>query len=309
MPEIDILMATYNGEKYIEQQIESILLQSNKNWRLLIRDDCSKDNTPKIIKKYCKMYSGKIIQVDNNNKGLGAAQNFSCLLENSEAEYIMFSDQDDFWLEDKIELTYKLMVESEAKYRKSMPILVHSELKVVDKALKTISGSFWKHQLINPDNKAINRLLIQNNVTGCTVMINKALRDLQHPVPKDAIMHDWWIALVAATFGKIEYIYQPTILYRQHGNNDVGAKEWGPRLIIKKLLDSTSIKANIQKSIKQSEVFYNRYENKFDKDSAELVSEFAKLNKKNPLKKRLSILKYGFYKTGFIRNLGTFLFI
>lgn len=250
-----ILMATYNGEKYLKEQIDSILNQTYKNWRLIIHDDNSTDNTLNLIKEYVEKYPEKIILIDDDISTGGAKENFAYLLNkiDDNFDYIMFSDQDDVWFENKIELTLNKMIETERKYSKK-PILVHTDLKVVDENLNVIAESMIRYQKIDINNqKYIKFLALENVVTGCTVMINKYLYNLVLNIPKEAIMHDWWIALVALkNNGIIEFLNIPTILYRQHTNNDTGAKRIDKKYYFKKLLCIKEIIRGYNRLIKQT---------------------------------------------------------
>jgi glycosyltransferase involved in cell wall biosynthesis len=224
-PSIDILLATYNGQEYLAEQIDSILVQSSQDWQLLIRDDESSDNTLSIIRDYLSRYSSKIKLIEDNDRHIGAKFNFQRLLEHSTAEYIMFCDQDDVWLKQKIEVTLKAMRISEENYP-NKPILVHSDLIVVDEHLKKIDDSLWSYQKNWPrKNDDLSRIIFQNIATGCTIMINRKAKNVSMPIPKDAIMHDWWIALKVAELGKIVHISDQLVLYRQHSGNLVGAKK------------------------------------------------------------------------------------
>jgi len=224
---IDILLATYNGEKYLKQQIDSILAQSNRDWQLSIRDDGSSDDTVKIIKDYVAKYSDKIRLIEDSSGRLGPALNFGKLLEQAAGNYVMFSDQDDIWLPNKIDLTLNAMRASEKNYP-NMPLLVHTDLKVVDAELKPIADSLWNHNKICPDTgNDLKKLIYRNVVTGCAAMINRKAVEISIPIPPQARLHDWWIALNVAKYGKIIYISTPTVLYRQHSQNIIGAKKTG----------------------------------------------------------------------------------
>ena len=155
---------------------------------------------------------------------LGASLNFGQLLEYTNTEYIMFSDQDDVWLPNKIELTLNVMKAAEQIYP-NKPVLVHTDLKVVDSELNIISDSMWSYQKLFPEiGDDLSKIMAQNVVTGCTMMINRKARDASIPIPAEAIMYDWWLALNTAEFGKIAYLSIPSILYRQHSGNKIGAK-------------------------------------------------------------------------------------
>lgn len=219
---IAILMATYNGEKYICQQIDSILSQTCKDWELYIHDDGSTDNTIAAVESYVEKYPDKIHLIDGKSTG-GAKYNFFYLFGQVEAPYYMTCDQDDVWLEKKIELTYDKMLTIEDKA--DVPCLVYTELRVVDSELNTIADTMSEYQSLDCHKRTINQFILQNSVTGCTMMVNRALRDKMLRITDidNTIMHDWWAALVAAQFGKTAFIDEPTILYRQHGDNSLGA--------------------------------------------------------------------------------------
>jgi len=220
---ITICLATYNGEKYLAEQIESLLNQTFTEWILLIHDDNSKDKTVDIIKEYIKQYPEKIKYIDDYISYGGASQNFSFLLEQTNTEYIMFCDQDDVWLDTKIEETINKMHEIE-KSNKDEAILIFTDLLVVDKNLKVINKSFWKYQKLNPDiSQSINKILSQNVVTGSTIMINKKAKEISLPMKINSFMHDHWLAINVCKYGKISYLDAALIKYRQHDVNELGA--------------------------------------------------------------------------------------
>jgi glycosyltransferase involved in cell wall biosynthesis len=218
-------MATYNGEPFLRQQLDSILVQSNQDWRLLVRDDGSDDNTVSIVEDYASRLPDKIRLIKDNGIRLGASLNFGKLLEYADTEYIMFSDQDDVWLPNKIDLTLNAMKATERIYP-DRPILVHTDLQVMDSELNTIANSFWSYQKLFPEaGDDLNRIMACNIVTGCTVMINERAKAVSIPVPCEAIMYDWWLALNVCSHGKIIYVSIPSVLYRQHSRNQLGARK------------------------------------------------------------------------------------
>ena len=222
---VDILLATYNGEKYITEQIESILIQTYTDWRIIARDDGSTDNTLNILKSYAEIYKDKFLLVESGKQNLGPCQNFALLLNFSDAEYIMFCDQDDIWLPNKIKITLDKILEVENAYP-DKPILIHTDLNIVDDNLNLISDSMWEYQDLDIRiEKELYKISVHNIVTGCTVMINRKARLCSIPIPREALMHDWWIAINICKYGIISHISQSTILYRQHSNNRLGARE------------------------------------------------------------------------------------
>lgn len=222
-----ILLATYNGEAYIEEQLDSIVKQKLSNWRLIIRDDGSKDRTISIINKFAK-FDERIIVIRDDINDRGAKNNFSTLLhcvKKYNPYYLCFSDQDDLWDSDKLLVEFEKIKEKENKFGPQTPILIHTDLEVVDENMRQICNSFMNyHGVAHKTHMQLEYLLIQNFVTGCTLMFNRALFNLSVPIPKCVVMHDWWIALCASAFGYIFFIPDATVRYRQHASNVIGAK-------------------------------------------------------------------------------------
>ncbi|OGO27463.1 MAG: hypothetical protein A2W33_02065 [Chloroflexi bacterium RBG_16_52_11] len=303
---VEVLLATYNGGRYLNDQLDSILAQSYPAWRLTVRDDCSTDNTVQIIKDYIGKFPGKIRFIDEGSKRLGALGNFSRLLDASEAEYVMFSDQDDRWLPDKIGLTLRAMLECEARFT-GAPILVHTDLYVTDRDLNVISKSFWNYNRLDPVEKGLNSLLTFNNVTGCTVMINSALRRLATPMPQEALVHDMWLALVASAFGHIEHVKVPTVLYRQHGENVIGTTRYPFGYFASKLANLEKTAATLRMIVAQAGAFHSAYGTRLKKADREVVHVFSTLLEKHRAARFYSVFKYRFTGSGFLRNLGIML--
>lgn len=226
-PEIEILLATYNGERFLSEQIDSILAQDYPNLRVLARDDGSSDGTVAILEKYASQFPDRF-RLMSPSAGTGHPKwNFLRLMEASTAEYVCFADQDDVWLPQKLTLTMQAMHRLERRYGKGLPLLAFTDLRVVNDQLETIVESYWKLHRIHPrqvDHFA--RLLGQNVVTGCTAMVNRRLVELALHFPDEADMHDSWVALVASAFGAAEPVHAQTVLYRQHDRNLLGAGEF-----------------------------------------------------------------------------------
>ena len=219
---IDILLSTYNGEKYLYAQIVSIQKQTMQNWRLLVRDDGSTDNTIDILESFA-LTDKRILFLKDNKGNLGVVRSFEQLLYYSTANYIMFVDQDDVWLPNKIEHTLQAILKMETK-EPDKSLLVFTDVFVVDSELKKISSSFIKREGYDVSVVTdVNRLAVSNCIMGCTVMINSIAKQFVLPFSKYTLMHDWWIGLIIAKYGKVTYLDEPTSLYRQHANNQVGS--------------------------------------------------------------------------------------
>lgn len=301
---IDILMATYQGEAYLKAQIASILKQSYKNWRLIIRDDGSTDGTKAILESYSN--HPKIVIMPSDER-LGIIANFSRLMSEATSDYIMFADQDDIWFSDKIQKTYQHMLQMESQYGNKMPLLVHTDLRVVNKHLVPINPSFWRFVNLDAEKRtSFNHLLMQNAVTGCTMMLNKPLLELSRPIPKEVCMHDWWIALTAAAFGKVVPLAYSSIAYRQHDHNNVGAREYGFKNGFKRIWNnickSKKLNPMFVKRALQASIFLDRYRSQLDKKTIEVLEDYQQYCKGSILSKIRLRKKNDFYKNGFLRN-------
>ncbi|MCQ2350847.1 MAG: glycosyltransferase family 2 protein [Paludibacteraceae bacterium] len=223
---IDILLSTYNGEMFIREQLDSIIAQTYKDWRLLIRDDGSRDNTVSIIESYAKNYNN--IELLPSNGNIGVVKSFETLLKESNAEYFMFCDQDDVWLPNKIEDTFNKMAEQESLLGKSTPILIHTDVTVVDSELNIIAPSFFAYRNLQPDliHSNLNYTLLYACTTGCTMLCNMAAGRVSLPFPDNVVMHDNHIdRAVAMNAGKCVALHKSTMLYRQHRDNVCGANK------------------------------------------------------------------------------------
>ena len=243
-----ILLSTYNGERFLAEQLDSLLRQSQDDFIIIARDDGSADGSRAVLERYAARHPARFELLPDIHENLGASGSFARLLEfalareqdivpNSGAgpgacsepapAYLMFCDQDDIWHDDKIERQMKLMRAAEAG-NASLPVLVHSDLEVVSSENQLIAPSFAAYQGLDIQRNGFIELAISNLVTGCTALINAALARRALPIPGEAIMHDWWLALAASAFGKLVYSGEPTVRYRQHGANTIGASAHTP---------------------------------------------------------------------------------
>lgn len=271
-PAIAVLMSTYNGEDYLAQQIESIQNQSYKDWRLFIRDDGSNDDTVKIIEEYQR--KDRRIQLINQGhiKNVGVVRSFFELLENVDADFYMFSDQDDYWLPDKIKVTLEAM----QKYNFDLPNCIYTNLQIVDKELN------GNEILLKRNWQAFTNVLFTNNVYGCTMMINDSLKrmiDFKQLNYQRIYMHDWWLALIAAEFGNLHFIDQATILYRQHGTNQVGATNKSIGALVRRAFNHERDRKAMQRSVNFAIEFLKEYGGKNTLKDEEYIKTYGRLNK------------------------------
>ena len=227
------MLSTFNGEAFLSEQLDSILQQSFTDFIIVARDDGSVDRTPGILTQYAAEHADRFFILPDEGSNLGAKASFAALMQyvlehKSELglarAYMMFADQDDIWAANKIEIEFNslLLLETGDGYR--MPALVHSDLEVVDCEGKRIAASYIAYQGLQSQRDSLVNQVQSNLVTGCTAVINEELALKVLPIPDQAIMHDWWIAIAAAAYGRRLFIDQCLVRYRQHGRNTIGAK-------------------------------------------------------------------------------------
>ena len=321
---IEILLATYNGERFLPEQIESITSQSFEDYNILASDDNSSDCTFEILRSYESVFGEKIKVVQSNTHS--AKENFYNLLDMADAEYIALCDQDDFWESDKLEKSLKAIQRLEKKYGKETPILVHSDLEIVDGNLNSQNKKMSELTGINEaikyakkeskylytlsTEKSFSRYLVENNITGNTVIINKALLDI-YKRPEVSFMHDWWLGLIAFTFGKVGFLNECLVKYRQHEKNELGAKNPLELHNIKKR-NKKKIRENYDCMFAQVEEFLRLYkkEDCQNSDTAfayNILKAFANMKNKNRISRIFDILRYSFFKSSLILTIGEML--
>lgn len=214
---VSIVMATYNGEKYLRQQLDSILQQTHQNFELIVVDDASTDTTLFILDEYAATDSR--ISVFSAGKNSGLVANFERGLRLAKGDFIALSDQDDFFRQDKLERLLAALKDSPNRD------LVISDLSLIDEEGNEMARSMWRYRKLNPiAGKPFRRLLYKNFATGCAMMFRRRLLEIALPFPQDCLVHDWWLAVVSASAkgGGICLVKEPLTAYRQHQSNVIG---------------------------------------------------------------------------------------
>lgn len=307
MDRITVLLATYNGSKFVRQMIDSVLAQDYADFHLVLSDDGSKDDTPEILEAYACQYPDKITHYRSGMRFGNAQNHFMHLLQQfHDAPYIMFCDQDDYWHPDKMRKTLAKMKEIE---KDSLPAMVHTDLQVVDGELKQMDPSFMHFSKLKGDRLALNQLLVQNVVTGCTMMLNRALAELAcNRMPEGKIlMHDWWLALIAAAMGTTGYLNEATIDYRQHGNNVVGAKNTRSASYILNKIKNDGVKSAMVQTYEQAKIFETCFGSMLSGEARKKVHTYAAMTDKNWFSRRIQFMKHGFLKCGVQRIVAQFI--
>jgi glycosyltransferase involved in cell wall biosynthesis len=300
---VTVLLAAYNGENYIREQLDSILSQTFSELFIVISDDLSTDKTPAVIREYEERYPNRIRSLKNRERSGSAQNNFFRLLTSVSDEYIMLCDQDDIWLPDKTEVTLKEMKRLEAEWGKEIPLLVHGDLSVTDKEGRILHKSMADYQKIAVHDNRFSHYLVENNITGNTVMVNRAFMKYFTDIPGECVMHDWWMGLLASCFGRISYVDRPLVLYRQHGENQMGSKG-GKKQYIERIQNQDRVRETYRKMFVQAGIFLKLYRNQMSREDKTVLEHFTGLPGKNRAEKIYTIWKYKLMKSTCMRTLG-----
>lgn len=306
---VEIILSTFNGEDHLDEFLESIIQQDYGNWSLTIRDDGSSDRTPEIIQTWqTRLMSRLKISDDTNKINIGVVKSFSRLLENSSAPYVMMADQDDIWLPEKVRLTLEAMRQKEQYAPPARPILVHTDLTMVDQELRTLFPSVWKYQGLAPGRgRPFPRIIVENTVWGCTAMLNRPLIELVGCIPVTTLHHDWWVALVAAAFGDIVSLSDSHILWRRHGHNEseVSGINAVSRHAISNIKSAHQRLAELfEESRPRVRSFLERFREQLRASDIAAAEAFLDLPQHTPIERRLDIFRHGLFFGARLRNLG-----
>ncbi|MEG3132162.1 glycosyltransferase family 2 protein [Rouxiella sp. T17] len=310
MKKINVILATYNGAKYVTEQIQSILLNFSHlpeyDCRLLVSDDSSSDETTAIINRFNEQ-DPRISLLDNGKKG-GVRENFNHLIMHTSADYTFFSDQDDLWLPNKMRLFMDRFVEMEQQ--KQGPILLHSDLCVADKNLSPIHISMFTYQNLDR-HPSLGKLMVNNSVTGCVMACNHELFDkARNSRIGESIMHDWYMAMLAQAIGRVGFIDNSMILYRQHGNNVLGAQSASLGALLSVSFKSRFFKARdiIRRTRTQAQLFLDDFSPALKPEDRKLLTDYVESFEKGFMARFKLFSSKGVHKTGFLRNASFFVF-
>ena len=298
-----VLLAVYNGADFLREQLDSLLAQTSKDWKCFIHDDGSTDGSVELINEYTERFPDRFAVIEGKPTG-SACKNFCFLFGSVEAEYYMCCDQDDVWLPDKIARSLRCMEKLETD--RDIPCLVYTDQKIADEKLDILSESSDRFQRLHCRDRRLSHLLAHNVVTGCTMTVNRALRDMfvRAKGTDKMVMHDWWAALIAASFGKMCFISRPTMLYRQHSSNTLGANKMGPEMIWNRINGKGRkfVRHSLYVSWVQAEEFARIYG--LGKDS--LIAVYGSLRHRSKSGRLKIYLKKGIHKSSWIRTLGMY---
>lgn len=259
-PAYEIALATCDGERFLEEQLMSLQAQTLTPGRLVVVDDASTDQSVTILQGWARQ-SGIPVMAFSRNSRQGSLATFGQALAATEAGYVLLCDQDDRWDSDKAEILLKRMLHLEALHGVTTPLLVHSNLRLMDAAGNVNHPSFHRLQNLDPQRDGLLDLALQNTVTGCATLVNRACLEAALPFPEQAVLHDWWLAMVAARLGHLSYDPLARLSYRQHGRNLVGATGFGRQMRqrLRQLPKTWASGALVVPAIVQLQAFVHRY--------------------------------------------------
>lgn len=299
-----VLLGTFNGARYLQQQLESIAEQTHGNWRLIVADDGSQDDTLAIVRGFATDHPDRVQIVPGDPTGSARDNFFRLLRVAGPAPYFAFCDQDDIWTGDKLERLTRHCRQIEAQHP-DQPCLVYSDLGVVDSQLRVINPSFMSQIGAHPNAITTKTLLAENAIPGCAMLFNSALADvfLNYEFDeKRAIMHDWWIALLASAVGRIAHVPEPLVKYRQHATNTLGSVDrTGIRFMVSKLFRGDRSAA--LQTYSQAAAFLSAYDHLLDPLTREDMRAFATLNHRRKFTRIWLLLKHRTLKQTLLRRL------
>ncbi len=229
---VAILLSTYDGERFVEEQLDSLLRQTHVELVVHVRDDGSSDATLSIVER-CARADARIVVVRDGRGNLGAANSFLALLSTVDAaDYVMFCDQDDVWFPEKVARFVERVRQVEARHARGTPVLVFGDMIVTDEHLRPIAQSFWAHRrLLMDDYQDWRTLMFANPVAGCSAILNMPAVQLLDDFGPSPVLHDLLAAVLMARHGVVETLPTPTMHYRQHDSNVEGASRYGVGLL------------------------------------------------------------------------------
>ena len=289
LKKVAVLLATYNGEKYIRELLDSLMRQTYQNFVCYIHDDGSGDGTVNICNEYHEKYPDKVVVLDYPSTG-GARNNFLSFTEHVSADYYCFCDQDDVWMDNKLELFVK---KADSVKKHDSGLLVFSDLKIVDQNLNVTSESFYAQTHVEPESINYKNVLVKGYIPGCVMMIDDFLfqRMKEYNDVNNIKMHDWWlIAIAFMCKSRIRYISTPLIMYRIHSDNTIGVNSDSA---LKKALDN--LKGILTGEVFEAKRKYLRspriqagelkYVNYTDSSRLRFAEDFSNITNKNKIRR------------------------
>lgn len=279
---ISVALAVYNGEKYLQQLLLSLEQQTIKPFEIVILNDCSTDNSETVIRQF--QFSCSEVHYYKNDSNIGHLLAFKKLAGLCQGDFIAFCDQDDIWLPDKLELCFEHL----SVMPKDKPSVVFTDLALINDNGNLVAPSFWNYYNIRVASTNFFDVLGNNVITGCTTFVNRSMLNEIKKMPEEALLHDYWMALIAYGFGCYHSLYKATVHYRIHAQTVTQKYKTS---FLKKVLRINKTSVYFLKKVKQAKKFSMMYGNKLSEDKRRELSSF------------LSAKNSSFIKAGIIKKI------
>ncbi|MFD6176656.1 MULTISPECIES: glycosyltransferase [unclassified Isoptericola] len=307
---VEVLLATYNSERYLGPLLESLAAQTYRDFRLVVSDDVSTDRTLELVDAWAGRFAHPPRVLRRSVPSGGAAANFAALLAGSRADHVLLADHDDVWLPDKVEAGLARVRALEREHGADVPVLVHGDLEVIDGDGRPVAPSFWAFKSIRPEyGSRLRTALMHPTVTGCTAVLNRSLVERVGRIPPAAVMHDWWIGLVAAAFGVVDHDPEPRIRYRIHGGNVSAPKRSSLVGALRRLPAPADVRRWVGLRVDQGELFLETYRDDLPAASRRALEELVSVRRTGPVARRRTIVRGGFVSPDLWRTAATLAFI
>jgi glycosyltransferase involved in cell wall biosynthesis len=317
MHEIDIAIPTYNCAAWLDDLIESMLLQDVDNWRIVARDDASTDGTSSRLASWKQRLCDRMIIVDGfGGRNLGPVGNYNAILSATTSPWVMLADSDDVWRPRKMSLTLQAMRAAEAAHGAATPVAVFTDAEVVDEQLQPVAESYWRWSRANlAAVDVFHRLVVDCPAISSTMMVNRALIDLALPMTSAVWSQDWWAMMVAAAFGQIVKLDERTILYRRHSANDslepyaATTKDMVHRLLTAPCSAQKKLDRLIGQIAPQAGAFAERFHDKLSAFDLAALRAASQLLSVGGMQRRWSVVRHGLWFGSLPKNVGLMLLL
>ena len=304
----DVLLATYNGQQFIGELLDSLLAQNHPDFRLVVRDDGSSDATMAILRDYQPRFGGRMDIAEDATPTGSPMLNFEKLMQRSTADHILFCDQDDVWLPNRVAASVAMLTEAEKAHGADIPVFVFNDLVAVDGKLNPLNESYWAFKKIPPSMaKSLPQCLITSPILGCSAGVNRALVQRALPIHPKAVYHDWWALHVALLFGHVAWSDEKTVLYRLHGNNASAQKRVSLLDYIRYPKPFARVRNGLKKKAQNADALLQTYRADMPDRTRRMFEDFARISQMGFLRRRITLLKWGLVYPDFRRNIAFFL--
>ena len=294
-PRIEVLLATYNSARFLRPMLQSLARQTERNFHLIVSDDRSSDDTVAILESMRDAFANPI-EIRRREIPSGSAMaNFAGLLEAATGDYVLLADHDDMWHADHVARAVARLRDLEARHGPATPILTHCDLRIINGAGHETGDTLWHLKSIDPAyGTRLNTALLNATVTGCASAMNRALVAQAGRVPTEAIMHDWWLNLVAAAFGVVDADPEPSVFYRIHGNNVSNPTRVSVTAMARRRAMVQVLRDKMARRLRQGQAFDRRFGESLSPAQQRILHDFTAIDGARFMRRRLLCLRGGF---------------